>query len=60
MGIPHTVQQQDAHVVCWPQVYGRAVRIAASLGGFIAQLGQDYALGRVEQQMPKRWVGEAG
>jgi hypothetical protein len=36
------------------QVYGRAVRVAASLGGFIAKVAQDVALNRVEEMMPRR------
>ncbi|KAI8476423.1 MAG: ABC1 family-domain-containing protein [Monoraphidium minutum] len=38
----------------WPQVYGRAVRIATSLGGFIAKVVSDYALGAIETNAPKR------
>jgi hypothetical protein len=40
----------------WPQVYGRAVRIATSLGGFIARVARDYALGQVEARMADRCV----
>jgi hypothetical protein len=36
------------------QVYGRAVRIAASLGGFIARVGRDYALGQLDEKMAVR------
>jgi hypothetical protein len=35
-------------------VYGRAVRIAASLGGFIAKVGKDYALGSFDKNAPRR------
>jgi hypothetical protein len=38
------------------QVYGRAVRIAASLGGFIAKVGRDYALGSIDRNAPARAV----
>ncbi|GBF89170.1 aarF domain-containing protein, chloroplastic [Raphidocelis subcapitata] len=38
----------------WPQVYGRAVRIAASLGGFIAVAARDAALGASERNAPER------
>lgn len=37
------------------QVYGRAVRIAASLGGFIARVGRDYALGQLDARMADRY-----
>ena len=37
-----------------PKVYGRAVRIAASLGGFIAKAGRDVALGSAERNAPAR------
>lgn len=40
----------------WPQVYGRAVRIAASLGGFIAKALRDYALGASERNAALRAV----
>jgi hypothetical protein len=36
------------------QVYARAVRIAASLGGFIALVGRDYALGQLDAKMADR------
>lgn len=40
----------------WPQVYARAVRIAASLGGFIARVASDYALGQLDARMADRAV----
>lgn len=45
---------QTAVCVLHVQVYGRAVRIAASLGGFIARVGQDYALGQLDARMAVR------
>lgn len=41
---------------CWRcvQVYARAVRIAASLGGFIARVASDYALGQLDARMADR------
>jgi hypothetical protein len=41
------------------QVYGRAVRIAASLGGFVARVAQDYALGQLDARMADRWAPAA-
>lgn len=38
----------------WPVVYSRAILIAASLGGFVASIAQDVALGNVEVNMVKR------
>jgi G:T-mismatch repair DNA endonuclease (very short patch repair protein) len=39
-----------------PQVYGRAVRIAVSLGGFIARVARDAALGQLEERSGVRAV----
>lgn len=38
----------------WPAVYGRAVRIAAVLGTFIAKYARDMALGTTEVNMRQR------
>ncbi|KAG2496456.1 hypothetical protein HYH03_005679 [Edaphochlamys debaryana] len=38
----------------WPQVYARAVTVSTRLGGFVAAVAQDYALGRFEDNMPRR------
>ncbi|GLC42639.1 hypothetical protein PLESTB_001122400 [Pleodorina starrii] len=38
----------------WPQVYARAVQVSATLGGFIAAVARDYALGQFESNMPRR------
>jgi hypothetical protein len=38
----------------WPQVYGRAVRIAAQLGGFAAKVARDIALGTAERDAALR------
>ncbi|GMH40760.1 hypothetical protein BSKO_08664 [Bryopsis sp. KO-2023] len=36
------------------ELYVRAARVAGTLGTFVAKLGQDYATGRLEANMPKR------
>lgn len=55
MGIRYDPDKLAAHLSSkWPQVYGRAVRIAASLGGFIARVARDYALGQLEANMAIR------
>jgi predicted unusual protein kinase regulating ubiquinone biosynthesis (AarF/ABC1/UbiB family) len=38
------------------QVYGRAVRIAVSLGGFIARVARDAALNQLEERSAVRAV----
>ncbi len=38
----------------WPQVYGRAIKISALLGGFVATLVQDSVLGNLQ-----RYVAQA-
>ncbi|MEW5298504.1 MAG: hypothetical protein WDW36_001619 [Sanguina aurantia] len=38
----------------WPVVYSRAILIATSLGGFVAAVASDVALGNVEVNMAKR------
>ncbi|GIL77467.1 hypothetical protein Vretimale_2971 [Volvox reticuliferus] len=38
----------------WPQVYTRAVQVSATLGGFMAAVARDYALGQFETNMPIR------
>lgn len=38
----------------WPQVYARALKISAYLGGFIASVAKDAALGQLETNMKTR------
>eukprot|EP00775_Hariotina_reticulata_P010322 gene10322-10479_t len=57
MGINYNPDRLAAQLSSkWPQVYGRAVRIATSLGGFIARVAKDFALGQLETNMPRRAV----
>lgn len=37
-----------------PQVYSRAVVVATKLGGFIARVAQDFALGTVDKNLTLR------
>lgn len=38
----------------WPQVYGRALFISSSIGGFITQVAADKALGLLEKNTALR------
>jgi hypothetical protein len=55
LGIQYDPERLADHLSSrWLQVYARAVRIAASLGGFIARVAQDYALGQLEARSADR------
>ncbi|WIA09229.1 hypothetical protein OEZ85_008638 [Tetradesmus obliquus] len=57
MGIRYDPDKLAGHLASkWPQVYGRAVRIAVSLGGFIARVARDAALGQLEERSAVRAV----
>ncbi|KAG2440282.1 hypothetical protein HXX76_004393 [Chlamydomonas incerta] len=55
MGINYDPDKLNAALdKSWPQVYSRAVQVSATLGGFIAAVARDYALGQFESNMPLR------
>ncbi|PNW84782.1 hypothetical protein CHLRE_03g158500v5 [Chlamydomonas reinhardtii] len=55
MGINYDPEKLNAALAqSWPQVYSRAVQVSATLGGFIAAVARDYALGQFESNMPVR------
>ena len=44
----------DALQSKWPQVYGRALHVSATLGAFITRVLGDAATGALERNTPKR------
>lgn len=52
----NTATHTTCSCACAAQVYGRAVRIAVSLGGFIARVARDAALGQLEERSAVRAV----